>query len=51
MCEDGKHDYIVAGVGGEKIVLVCRHCGNKKIHDVDSDFKLADMKLSIEEKQ
>ena len=51
MCETGKHDYIIAGFGEEKLVLICRHCGDKKTHPVGSNFKLSDISLSIEEKQ
>lgn len=51
MCEDGKHDYIVAGFGGGSVLLVCRHCGQKIKHEVSDDFKINEMKLTIEEKQ
>jgi hypothetical protein len=51
MCENGKHDYIVAGSDSNYVYLVCRHCGEKIKHPVGSDFKLNDMKLTIEEKQ
>jgi hypothetical protein len=51
MCEKNKHDFIIAGFGDEKVVLICRHCGEKKVHKVNSNFKPTSINWSIEEKQ
>ncbi len=50
MCDDDKHDYVVAGFSERELVLVCRKCGDKRTHEVGENFKISDLHYTIEEK-
>lgn len=39
-CEDGKHEFVVAGSGSGHLILFCKHCGAEKKYDVSDDFTL-----------